>query len=210
MGRHNVLNLLAAAATAEAMDVEPDSIPEGLKHATGAPGRLQRVEPSDWPFSVVVDYAHTDDALRNVLTALRPLTQGRLLCVFGCGGDRDRGKRPRMAAAVDKLADLAFVTSDNPRSEDPHAIIDEILRGFRSCSGHGDSRRGGIQRIHVEVDRRRAIEAALSEARDGDTVLIAGKGHETYQLVGGEVLPFDDVEVARRWLEAAAVTEEVA
>jgi len=201
IGRHNVLNALAAAATAEAIGVSPEAIRGGLECVSGVPGRLQRAEPPGVPYSVFVDYAHTDDALANVLRTLRPLTTGELRCVFGCGGDRDRTKRPRMAATVGELADVAYVTSDNPRTEDPHAIIDEILRGFSPSVAC---------RIVVDVDRKRAIESALAEAEAGDTVLIAGKGHETYQLVGDRVLPFDDVEVARKWMDAAVLAEEVA
>ncbi len=201
IGRHNVLNALAAAATAESIGISPDAIRAGLENLRGVPGRLQRAEPRDWPYSVFVDYAHTDDALRNVLTALRPLTEGRLRCVFGCGGDRDRTKRPRMAAAVEALGDVAYVTSDNPRNEDPHAIVEEIRAGFA-----GDRR----CRVVVEVDRRRAIELALSDAGEGDTVLIAGKGHENYQIIGGQTLPFDDVGVARDWMTAVSVQREVA
>ncbi len=201
IGPHNVLNALAAAATAEAIGVSAEAIRGGLESVSGVPGRLERAEPPGWPYSVFVDYAHTDDALANVLRALRPLTAGELRCVFGCGGDRDRTKRPRMAATVGELSDVAYVTSDNPRTEDPHAIIDEILHGFSpsdECS------------IVVDVDRKRAIESALAEAEPGDTVLIAGKGHETYQLVGDRVLPFDDVEVARKWMDAAVLAEAVA
>jgi len=201
IGRHNVQNLLAAAATADALGVSWDAISEGLTACGGAPGRLQRAEPSGWPYSVFVDYAHTDDALHNVLSALRPLTAGRLICVFGCGGDRDRTKRPRMAAAAEQLADVAYVTSDNPRTEKPEAIVEDILKGFR---------REGRCRIEVEVDRRRAIRAALSDANDGDTILIAGKGHENYQIVGRETLPFDDVEEARKWMTSAPQPLEVA
>ncbi|MBI4717218.1 MAG: UDP-N-acetylmuramoyl-L-alanyl-D-glutamate--2,6-diaminopimelate ligase [Planctomycetes bacterium] len=201
-GRHNVLNALCAAAAAEAIGVCAAAVRTGLEQLNGVPGRLQRVERDGCPFSVLVDYAHTDDALRNVLQAVRPLTTGRVLCVFGCGGDRDRSKRPRMAAVVGQLADVAVVTSDNPRSEDPQAIIAEILRGFEP---------GGACRVQVEADRKRAIELAIGEARPGDTVLIAGKGHEDYQLIGGAVLEFDDASVARTCLEAsAAVMEEVA
>jgi UDP-N-acetylmuramoyl-L-alanyl-D-glutamate--2,6-diaminopimelate ligase len=149
----------------------------------------------------VVDYAHTDAALENVLNALRPLTTGRLICVFGCGGDRDRTKRPRMAAAAGRLADLAVVTSDNPRTEDAMAIIREILPGF------GPDATG---RTEVEPDRRKAIELAITRAEPGDCVLIAGKGHEDYQLVGREVLHFDDVEVARACLGGIGVKERVA
>lgn len=201
IGRHNVQNILAAALTADAMGVPWEAVREGLETIRGVPGRLQRAEPAGWPFSVFVDYAHTDDALRNVLTALRPLTTGRLLCVFGCGGDRDRSKRPRMAAVVEELSDVAYVTSDNPRTESPRAIVDDILKGFK---------RGRRCRIEDDVDRRRAIQTALADAGEGDTVLIAGKGHENYQIVGEETFPFDDVEEARRAMDAAALSREVA
>jgi UDP-N-acetylmuramoyl-L-alanyl-D-glutamate--2,6-diaminopimelate ligase len=134
-----------------------------------------------------VDYAHTDDALSRVLSALKPLAAGRLICVFGCGGDRDRSKRPRMARAVADHADIAIVTSDNPRFEDPPTIIEEICSGF--------VRRGECA-VEIETDRRRAIERAVAIAREGDIVLIAGKGHENYQIVGNRRLAFDDVEVA--------------
>ena len=201
IGRHNVLNVLAAAATAEAIGVPSAVIRAGLERVSGVPGRLQRVEPDDWPFSVIVDYAHTDDALHNVLTALRALTRGRLICVFGCGGDRDRSKRARMAAVVEELADLAYVTSDNPRTEDPAAIIGQILKGFSGAGGCG---------VEVQADRRLAIGAAIANARPGDTILVAGKGHEDYQIVGTRTLHFDDVEVAKEYLAAATVREVVA
>jgi UDP-N-acetylmuramoyl-L-alanyl-D-glutamate--2,6-diaminopimelate ligase len=207
IGKHNVSNALAAAATAIGLGIPQDAIRNGLESVRGVPGRLQRIEPDGSPFSVLVDYAHTDDALRNVLSALRPLTPGRLICVFGCGGDRDRGKRPRMAAVVAELADIAFVTSDNPRSESPDSIVKEILTGFP---------RDACCRVEAVVDRQAAIFAAIEEARDGDTVLIAGKGHEDYQLVGDRVLHFDDVEVAREALQQSrtpklhALQEEVA
>jgi len=191
LGTHNVANALAAAAAALSLGVSLEAIRDGLETGSGVPGRLQRVEPASWPFSVLVDYAHTDDALRNVLTALRPLTPGRVICVFGCGGDRDRGKRPRMAACVSELADLAFVTSDNPRTENPAAIIDEILAGVP---------RKTTCRIETQIDRRSAIMDAIAAARPGDTVLIAGKGHEDYQLVGDQVLHFDDAQEAREAL----------
>lgn len=194
VGRHNISNALAAAATADALDLAPEAILAGLERIAGVPGRLQRVEPDGSPFCVFVDYAHTDAALNSALRALRPLTPGRLICVFGCGGNRDREKRPRMAAVAARWADLTFVTSDNPRTEDSSRIIDEILAGFP---------RDGAGRVEVREDRRCAIEAAIGEAWPGDTVLIAGKGHETYQLVGGEVRPFDDVAVARSCLTTA-------
>ncbi|HNQ22105.1 MAG TPA: UDP-N-acetylmuramoyl-L-alanyl-D-glutamate--2,6-diaminopimelate ligase [Phycisphaerae bacterium] len=201
IGRHNVHNALAAAAGAAALGIPPTAIRTGLEGLGGVPGRLERVEPPGCPFTVLVDYAHTDDALEHVLSVLRPLTPGRLICVFGCGGDRDRTKRPRMAAVVERNADLAVVTNDNPRSERPEAIIDEILLGFSAKP-----------RCRVEVcpDRREAIERALTEAGPGDTVLIAGKGHEDYQLVGDQVLHFDDRETARAWLAASRMAEHVA
>lgn len=201
LGRHNVENALAAAATAEAFGIDRAAILQGLEQARPTPGRLQRCEPDGCAFTVLVDYAHTDAALANALEAVRPITGQRLICVFGCGGDRDRGKRPRMASAVGKLADVAYVTSDNPRTEPPQAIIDEILPGFGPAP---------TLRIEVDVDRRQAIRAAIGEARPGDTVLIAGKGHETYQLVGDRVLDFDDVQIARECLQATAIAEEVA
>ncbi len=199
VGRHNVMNVVAAAAAAHALGVEPDVIPRAVGAFGGVPGRLQRVTPDGCPFTVFVDYAHTDDALNHALLAVRPLTAARLICVFGCGGDRDRGKRPRMAAVVGRIADVAYVTSDNPRTEDPQRIIDDILPGFGP---------NPPVRLEVHVDRLAAIEGAIAEARPGDTVVIAGKGHETYQLVGDRVLDFDDVEIARACLQAA-VTGDV-
>lgn len=201
VGRHNMLNALAAAATADSLGVDRAAIVAGLERLTRIPGRLQRVEPDGCPFSVFVDYAHTDDALENVLQAMKPFTSGRIICVFGCGGDRDRTKRPRMGAVVGRLAQVAIVTSDNPRTEDPEAIIDEIMPGFDGASRCT---------VHRQVDRRIAIQEALNEARSGDTVLIAGKGHENYQLIGGKTHSFDDVEVARSCLFAPATVEEVA
>ena len=146
-------------------------------------------------FTVVVDYAHTDDALRNLLETARPLTRGKLITVFGCGGDRDRTKRPLMGAVAGRLSDLIVITSDNPRSEDPARIIEEIQRGITP-----DTRRDSAQRMLAIVDRRDAIRKAIEMARSGDLVLIAGKGHEKYQVVGDRVLPFDDVAVAREAL----------
>lgn len=198
VGRHNVLNVLAAAATAHGLGVSEEAIRRGVESVRGVPGRLQRAEPDGHPFSVLVDYAHSDDALRNVLTAARGVTVGRVICVFGCGGDRDRSKRPRMGRVASELADVAFVTSDNPRSETPEAIIDDIVAGFDVQ---------GECQLEVDPDRRRAIGAAIAEAKAGDTVLIAGKGHETYQLIGGRVHPFDDVAVAREFLMVDAAVE---
>jgi UDP-N-acetylmuramoyl-L-alanyl-D-glutamate--2,6-diaminopimelate ligase len=155
------------------------------------PGRLQRV-PCEHSADIFVDYAHTDDALRNVLSAVKPLTRCQLTVVFGCGGDRDRTKRPRMARVAGEWADRIVVTSDNPRSEEPRAIIDEILVGFDA-----DAR----TRLTVEPDRALAIRAALAAASAGDVVLIAGKGHEDYQIIGDRRIHFDDIEVA---IQAAA------
>jgi len=145
--------------------------------------------------TVVVDYAHTDDALRNLLETARPLARGRLVTVFGCGGDRDRTKRPLMGAVAGRLSDLILITSDNPRSEDPRRIIEEVQRGITV-----DTRRDSHQRLLTIVDRREAIVKAIELARPGDLVLIAGKGHEKYQVIGGQVMPFDDVLVAREAL----------
>jgi len=185
-GHFNVANATAAAATGLALGLETEAVVEGLSSVSGVPGRFEAVRAGQ-PFGVLVDYAHTPDSLENALMAARSLGEGRLLVVFGCGGDRDRGKRPQMGAAAAQLADVAYVTSDNPRSEDPEAIIADILTGIP------DDRR---EMVVVEPDRRRAIGAALAAARAGDVVVIAGKGHETGQLVGSERLPFDDREVA--------------
>jgi len=191
LGRHNVANVLAAVGAASALGIGTDAMRTAVRKFDAVPGRLQSVQPAGCPFSVIVDYAHSDDALRNALVALRPLTKRRLICVFGCGGDRDRGKRPRMARVVGQLADVAYVTSDNPRTECAQRIIDDILPGF------GPKPNASVE---THVDRRVAIEKALAGARPGDTVLIAGKGHETYQLVGDAVLDFDDARVAREFL----------
>jgi UDP-N-acetylmuramoyl-L-alanyl-D-glutamate--2,6-diaminopimelate ligase len=193
VGQHNVMNLLAAIATGVALDLGPEAIGRALGAVAAVPGRFERVDAGQ-PFLVVVDYAHTPDALERVLTTARRLTPGRLAVVFGCGGDRDRGKRPIMGEIAARLADRVWITSDNPRSERPGAIVDEILAGAGRVSGVG-------ARVTAEPDRRTAIRAALQAAAEGDTVVIAGKGHETYQLVGSEVLPFDDRDVARRILQ---------
>jgi len=190
IGRHNVMNCLAAAAACRALGLSLQEVAAGLRGAGGIPGRLQRVE-SDQPFQVFVDYAHTDDALANVLRALRPLVAGRLIVVFGCGGDRDRTKRPRMGRVAEELADRLVITSDNPRSEDPAAIIAEILGGLSEV---------GKSRAQVQADRRAAIALAVEGAGPGDLILIAGKGHEDYQLIGSRKVHFDDVEVAGQLL----------
>lgn len=187
IGRHNLQNALSAVGAALALGVDLDVVLRGLSTCTGAPGRLERI-PTDRGFGVFVDYAHTDDALSRVLGELRRLNPSRILCVFGCGGDRDRGKRPLMGQAVAAGADVAIVTSDNPRSEDPLAIIADILPGL------------GTSVHHVECDRAAAIRLAIGLARPGDVVLIAGKGHEPYQEIAGVKLPFDDRAIARQVL----------
>jgi UDP-N-acetylmuramoyl-L-alanyl-D-glutamate--2,6-diaminopimelate ligase len=192
VGRPNVYNILGAVATAVALDVPFDSIEKGIEALAGVPGRFQIVSTDKDGVTVVVDYAHTDDALRNLLETARPLAAGRLITVFGCGGDRDRTKRPLMGAVAGRLSDVIIVTSDNPRGEDPQRIIDEIQRGITA-----DTRRDGAQRSLAIVDRGTAIATAIELARPGDVVLVAGKGHEKYQVIGDQVLPFDDVAVAR-------------
>ncbi|MBN1917155.1 MAG: UDP-N-acetylmuramoyl-L-alanyl-D-glutamate--2,6-diaminopimelate ligase [Verrucomicrobia bacterium] len=185
IGRHNISNALAALAVGEALGLDVNAVVSGIADTTHVPGRLEFIE-NDRGFTVVVDYAHTDDALRNVLASLREITLGRLITVFGCGGDRDPGKRPKMGAAVRELADFSIITSDNPRSEDPGAIIEQILTAYTDAD-----------RYLVETDRRAAIETAIAMARAGDTVLIAGKGHETYQQFRNQTIVFDDRAVAR-------------
>jgi UDP-N-acetylmuramoyl-L-alanyl-D-glutamate--2,6-diaminopimelate ligase len=182
-GRFNVDNVLGAVAAARLLGIEDEAIVKGVEHVAGVPGRFEAVDEGQ-PFAVLVDYAHTPEALENVLAEARRLAAGRLLCVFGCGGDRDRAKRPLMGKVVSRLADVAIVTSDNPRSEEPDAIIAEILTGM-----------GG--REQVEPDRAAAIALAIEEAEEGDVVVIAGKGHEQGQELGDRTIPFDDREVAR-------------
>jgi UDP-N-acetylmuramoyl-L-alanyl-D-glutamate--2,6-diaminopimelate ligase len=189
-GRFNVLNALGAAAAARVLGIEPAAVRAGIEAVDGVPGRFEEVSEGQ-PFTVLVDYAHTPDSLEIVLREARLLAGGRVLCVFGCGGDRDREKRPLMGRVATELADLAVVTSDNPRGEDPDAIISEIVAG---AAGE----------LVVEPDRRAAIEAALELARPGDVVVVAGKGHEQGQEAGGVVLPFDDREVARNALRKLA------
>jgi UDP-N-acetylmuramoyl-L-alanyl-D-glutamate--2,6-diaminopimelate ligase len=188
IGRHNALNVLAAVSAAHKLGLRARDIAEGVERVRRVPGRLERVEPEGFPVSVLVDYAHTDDALDNALSTLGPLTIGRLICVFGCGGDRDRTKRPRMGAVAGRLADIAVVTSDNPRTESAKHIIDDILPGLRD---HPECE------TYVEPDRRAAIRQAIEMAEPGDTVVIAGKGHEDYQLLGAKRVHFDDVEEAQ-------------
>ncbi len=192
VGRPNVYNILAATATAVALDVSLDAISHGVHALPGVPGRFEVVSSPADDITVVVDYAHTDDALRNLLETARPLASRRLVTVFGCGGDRDRTKRPLMGMVAARLSDVVIVTSDNPRSEDPGRIIDEVRRGI--TPGATGSRKADV---HAVVDRTEAIERAVTTAGAGDLVLVAGKGHEKYQQIGDRVLPFDDAAVAR-------------
>lgn len=187
-GAFNAENLLTATALARLLDVDDASIAAGIAALKGVPGRFEVVDRGQ-PFTVVVDYAHTPDALSRVLAAARELARGKLICVFGCGGDRDREKRPLMGEIAAALSDVAIVTSDNPRSEEPQAIVGEILEGLEG------------ETVEVELDRRVAIGQALAQAGEGDVVVIAGKGHEQGQEIGGRVLPFDDRVVAAELLE---------
>lgn len=203
LGAHNAENLLAAAALGFALDLPHQAIAAGLSRGVRVPGRLERCDdPARDDVTVVVDYAHTPDALERALTSLRPFASTELVCVFGCGGDRDRTKRPRMGAVAGELADVALVTNDNPRSERPEDIRDAILLGLLHQRA----------RVVVELDRRRAIEQAILEAPRGAVVLVAGKGHETYQIIGAETLAFDDRVEARRALSlrSAAAPKEAA
>ena len=199
LGRVNVYNILAAFAAGLTYDLEPELMLEGIRACRSVPGRFERIDEGQ-PFLVIVDYAHTDDALRNVLAAARELNPKRILTVFGCGGDRDRAKRPLMGEAAARGSDFVVVTSDNPRSEDPLAIINDALVGLR---------RYDVPH-RIEPDREAAIRIALNEAGAGDLVLIAGKGHETYQVVGDRKIPFDDREVVRRILREFGYRKEEA
>ena len=190
LGRFNVANLLAVAGTLAALDLPFEKIVETLEALEPVTGRMNRLGGGATPL-VVVDYSHTPDALEQALTTLRAHCDGRLICVFGCGGERDAGKRPLMGAIAERLADLAIVTDDNPRGEDGDAIVAQIVAGMRAPD-----------HAMVERDRARAIRFAIEQARAGDVVLIAGKGHETYQEIAGTRRPFDDLHVARAALEA--------
>ena len=189
-GRYNVSNHLAAAGLCLAAGFDLETISAGLSALKTIPGRLEKL---DWggDFSVFIDYAHSDDALKNVLSTLRPLCKGKLRVVFGCGGDRDRTKRPRMARVAEQLADFIIVTSDNPRTERPEDIISEIVTGFEKPTS---------QTITIEPDRKKAIELALKAAAQHDIVLIAGKGHETYQIIGEQKFDFSDKTTAQEYL----------
>jgi UDP-N-acetylmuramoyl-L-alanyl-D-glutamate--2,6-diaminopimelate ligase len=186
LGDFNVANALAAAACGLALGRSLDQVVSRLASAPQVPGRMERI--AEQPCTVLRDYAHTPDALDRALRTLRPLTRGRVIVVFGCGGDRDKGKRPIMGRIAAELSDLAVATSDNPRTENPDAIIDDVEQGM-----------GGVHHLRI-TDRLKAIHTALGEARAGDTLLLAGKGHETYQVIGTEKLPFDEREIVREAL----------
>jgi UDP-N-acetylmuramyl-tripeptide synthetase len=196
VGRPHIYNILAAVATALELGYDLNVICRAIETCTGAPGRFDRV-PHAGDFAVVVDYAHTDDALLNVLNTAREVTEGRIITVFGCGGSRDRSKRAPMGEAAASLSDVVILTSDNPRDEDPEKILADVEEGMRAAAKP-------YQKI---ADRRDAIHRAIAEARTGDVVLIAGKGHEDYQLIGDDVLHFDDKEVAREALASRGQKE---
>jgi UDP-N-acetylmuramoyl-L-alanyl-D-glutamate--2,6-diaminopimelate ligase len=194
VGKPHVYNILAASAAALELGYDIEAVTRGIETCVGAPGRFERVphDHNGGDFAVVIDYAHTDDALLNTLKTARELTPGRIITVFGCGGDRDKGKRAPMGAAAGKYSDLAIITSDNPRTEDPLKIIAEVEAGIKEA---------GTPYLVVS-DRREAIHQAIREAKPGDVVIIAGKGHETYQIIGSDKFHFDDREVAKEALDA--------
>jgi UDP-N-acetylmuramoyl-L-alanyl-D-glutamate--2,6-diaminopimelate ligase/murE/murF fusion protein len=207
VGRHNIENLLCAAGVGAALGIAPQVIGAGIEAVRCVPGRLERVESRSGRW-VYVDYAHTPDALEHALSALRALTAGRVICVFGCGGDRDRTKRPVMGAIAARLSDLAIVTSDNPRTEDPVSILAQIVPGMQAqgvpqVDGDDIAVLAARKSFVAEPDRRKAIALGLRAAQPGDTVLIAGKGHEPYQIIGRQVIHFDDRE------EAASVLKKL-
>jgi len=189
LGLYNVSNCLAAAGLCLAAGFDVETIGAGLSALKTIPGRLEKIDAGG--FSVIIDYAHTDDALKNVLMTLKPLCKGKLRVVFGCGGDRDRTKRPRMAGIAEELADFVIVTSDNPRTESPTDIINEIITGFEKSE---------TQTTAIEPDRKKAIELAIVSAEKDDIVLIAGKGHEDYQIIGTQKFHFSDKEIAQQCL----------
>jgi len=192
-GEHNLSNILAAVATACSLGTSNEVIEKGIANIDSVPGRLEGI-PNENDFNVLVDYAHTPDALKNVLLASRPLTKGRLILVFGCGGDRDNAKRPLMGKIGKELSDVLIVTSDNPRTENPEVILDHIEEGVYQA-------RESEKPYHRIADRAQAIKQAIRSAQKNDTILIAGKGHEDYQIIGTTKYPFDDREIAREALK---------
>ncbi|MDA1183912.1 MAG: UDP-N-acetylmuramoyl-L-alanyl-D-glutamate--2,6-diaminopimelate ligase [Acidobacteria bacterium] len=203
VGRPNVYNILAAVGVTAALGVPLEAIERGVTALRGVPGRFERASSSLDDVTVVVDYAHTDDALRNLLEVARPLAARRLITVFGAGGGRDRTKRPLMGMVAARLSDLVCITSDNPRNEDPHRIIEEVNLGAQ-----GETRQRGAQVLTI-VDRGDAIRRVIGQAEPGDVVLIAGRGHEKYQQIGSGLVPFDDVVVAREALDARRLRSRV-
>ena len=191
LGLHNVYNALGSAAAALCGGVDLDTVVSGLESILLVPGRLEKVQHKA-DYTVVVDYAHTDDALHNVLVALKELKPRRIITVFGCGGDRDRSKRPLMGEVATELSDYVFVTSDNPRGEDPSQIILDIEVGMR---------RKNKDNYQVIPDREQAIKAAIKMASKGDIILLAGKGHETYQILGEKRVHFNDAEIAHKYMK---------
>jgi UDP-N-acetylmuramoyl-L-alanyl-D-glutamate--2,6-diaminopimelate ligase len=190
VGRPNVYNILAAIGTGVALALPSAVISSGVAQLSAVPGRFERIEAGQ-PFLVVVDYAHTDDALRNLLATAKELNpDGRILTLFGCGGDRDRTKRPIMGEVAGQVSDVVVLTSDNPRSEDPLLIINDVIVGVQRTKA----------KLFIEADRQKAIEKVMDEARAGDIVVLAGKGHETYQVLRDRTIEFDDREVARKVL----------
>jgi UDP-N-acetylmuramoyl-L-alanyl-D-glutamate--2,6-diaminopimelate ligase len=195
VGRFNLMNLLEAVGVLLQQDLPLPQLLAGLASFRGVPGRMEQVIGGDLPApAVLVDYAHTPDGLESALAACRPFTAGRLICVFGCGGDRDRTKRPRMGAIAARLADVVVVTSDNPRTEDPQQILNDVVAGIPADTA-----------LEVEIDRARAIAAAIASASAEDLVLIAGKGHEDYQILGTTKVHFDDREEAEKALRNRTV-----
>jgi UDP-N-acetylmuramoyl-L-alanyl-D-glutamate--2,6-diaminopimelate ligase len=203
VGKPNVYNILAAVAAAASLDVPVRAIEQGLRELPGVPGRFEVASAAGDDITVLVDYAHTDDALRNLLETARPMATRRLITVFGAGGDRDRTKRPLMGMVAARLSDVVVITSDNPRSEDPTRIIEEVKRG-----ADAEVRQSNAE-VRIVADRRDAIVEAIARAQPGDVVLIAGKGHEKYQEVAGRTSAFDDVAVAREALEARRLKSRV-
>lgn len=199
IGLYNIYNILAAVSFACSAGLKPSDIQEAIRNFKGAPGRLQQVEACGKEFSVFIDYAHTDDALLNVLSTLKKITKGKIIVVFGCGGDRDRKKRPGMAKVAAKFADYVVITSDNPRNEDPERIIDDITEGLPK----------GFKNYRICIGRKEAIEYAISIAKSNDTILIAGKGHESYQIFKNTTIPFDDKKVAEEILQQNTAAERV-
>ncbi|MBW1866834.1 MAG: UDP-N-acetylmuramoyl-L-alanyl-D-glutamate--2,6-diaminopimelate ligase [Deltaproteobacteria bacterium] len=203
VGRHNLENILCAVGVGIALEMDLDSIREGVENLPYVPGRLEPVARGNWNRFVYVDYAHTPDALENVILAIRAVTSCRIICIFGCGGDRDRTKRPQMGEIAGRLCDLSVITSDNPRTENPLDIIDEIIEGIRKTAS-GVYRPIDLQNRFVkkgyivEADRSRAIDIGIRASRSGDVVLIAGKGHENYQVIGKRTIEFDDKRMAEK------------